>query len=186
MTSILSFQELLDELRIAWQDGVREDYLDGFLWDGETCIHASLSHHLRGNLLNKHKSLRVWHEIQLIENTRTDLVLGEVMDDAVIGKQHLCDDWSAMKTHVAIIAAIEVKYAPTRHPKWDIRKLRMIGRLNDGQIIPVLALLEGTGRSELDWLKSKCKKTPRNPGIILLYGISEEGHSKKDWTVEAY
>jgi hypothetical protein len=122
------------------------------------------------------------------------LVLGEVVEKAVIRKQHLFDDWSAMKTHVAIFAAIEIKYAPTRHPKWDIRKLRMIGRLNlrmigrlnDGQIIPVLALLNGTGRSELDWLKSKCKKTSRNPGIILLYGISEEGHSKKDWTVEAY
>ncbi|MFQ5885469.1 MAG: hypothetical protein ACE5IO_10270 [Thermoplasmata archaeon] len=172
-------RELAEALDFAWTEGVRSDYELAFLWDGESCVHASLAYHLRDRYLSRRRDLRIWHEVRLPEmRAHIDMIMARVNEDAFISKQHLYDTWSDLKEEdYEILAAIEVKNAPTTRPTRDIRKLMQLVRRKGHGILPVLVLLEGTGSSFRVWVENACRRCE----ILLLYGTGERDPTGGNW-----
>jgi hypothetical protein len=184
---------LIPLIQESWEKGVRQDSHDGFLWNGETCVHCSLAYHLRNRINDekkkypKFKNIRIWHEVSvegLGEKNAIDLVIALVKEKEMIGRQAEYSYFSTLleKTNPRFLFAIEVKYASQFSKENelvegvanDFNKLKMMKMKG---AVPVFVFLEGTGSDERGDVVDRCKEEH----FMLLYGIETSKHEEKDW-----
>ena len=141
--------DLVEVLEKVWVQGVARDYETGFLWNGETSVHASLAFHIRNSLLSSDRNLRIWHEAyyRKIYESGTggiiDLVLVEVNHDAFTRKIHYNYSQIKMEEDVRHLSAIEVKYARTGGIDDDLEKLQGMQKRFD--LLPVFVFIDSDG-----------------------------------------